>query len=284
MIWQTLYNQWLLAGYNGTNASLYPWVTSLTTDRVIFDGYSLDSSYIRIQQPNYDDIGDVDLKTFDAPRVDGGGVLGHYYRWKDLTFRLSIRGATASELNDRIDELKKRTRKTEWLLEVLVNGEYRVCEASITSLKFNREYYHITFVKDVEISFRTMSPHRRAKDDLSLTYNGVTSDLIYSIDNTWSVETDVRIYMVFSSATVTGLTSIAYTTWGYTLTITQNFSANDVLIIDSIEKEVTLNGTIIDYTGKLPSFDVWNQSATIDFTNWATYNCTITTIYRKPYK
>lgn len=53
---------------------------STTQDSIAFDGYGLQNSSIRTMLMDNDDMGKIDLSTFDFPRDDGGGLLTKYYR------------------------------------------------------------------------------------------------------------------------------------------------------------------------------------------------------------
>jgi hypothetical protein len=44
---------------------------------------------------------------------DGGGVLGKYYRKKQIQLILSVKADTPDAFNDLIDEIKYQTSKTE---------------------------------------------------------------------------------------------------------------------------------------------------------------------------
>ena len=50
-----------------------------------FNGWNLDNGdNIRVVQSNHDDIWTIDFDTYDTPLEDGGGVLGKYYRKKQI--------------------------------------------------------------------------------------------------------------------------------------------------------------------------------------------------------
>lgn len=57
-----------------------PLPLSVSQDSIAFDGYGLQNQIIRTTYIDTDDLGRIDLSTFDFPRDDGGGVLSKYYR------------------------------------------------------------------------------------------------------------------------------------------------------------------------------------------------------------
>jgi len=249
----------------------------------VFNWYSLnDCLNRRVTASNHDDIGRISFKTYDSPRVDWGWVLGHYYRRKDIRIRISLTATTAELLNDEIDSFKYEMSEVEGDLEITINDEVRIVKASITKLSFNRKYFHLTFVQDVEIVFSTMEPHFYAKTEESLTYYGITADLNEEILYSGKVKTEPKFYVIFWP-TVTGLNTITVTTGGDTISIAETSSSGDILIIDCEDKEVLLNDVSIDYTGVFLELQVGANPISFNFTWGSTFFCDITEINKRKY-
>ena len=255
---------------------------NILQDDFIFDWYSLHNfaKWIRIRNVNYDDLWTIDLETFNNPQVDWGWVLSHLYHKKTITFNLSLQRSTYSALNNLIDEVKLETAKTEWLLEIRVNWEVRTCKASRSVVDFNRKYHQITFLSDVQLSFVTLDPHWSAKVADSTTYP-MTWDLHEDISYLWTAPTFPVYYMVFWASGNAWITQLDITLWWKVLSIIQSITNNDILVIDSLNKTVKLNGTDLDYLGIFE--EIVNGSNLIDFVFnvWATVNCTMNIIYNK---
>jgi len=251
---------WIVLGWPITS-----FASSSTIGLFAFDWYSLHSSDIRVQWVNYDDEGGIDLNIFEAPRIDGGWVLWHYRRAKDVTFKLSLKADTVAGLNALIDELKKKTQVTEGRLEVEVDWVVRRTKASITSLKFNREYYHITFLPNVEITFRTIAPHRQLKLNTSYAFEH-TGDVQEDVVNNGTRASDPVLYIILKTGSV-GVTEIKLTNNWYAITIDDTFLAGDLIAIDCENKVVTKNGVAIDYTGVFPTLEVWSNALLFDYTS-----------------
>jgi len=229
-------------------------ITSFSSSGIIwsfvFDWYSLHNTNIRVKAINYDDEWNIDLNTFDAPRVDWWWVLWHFWRAKDITFLLSIKWSTTSDLNNLIDELKNKTQKTEWRLEIEVNSVVRRCKASIISLKFNRQYFHTTFLSDVELTFKTIEPHRQKKLSKSY-YFEKTSNSQEDIYNSGTRETNPVFYMTFKTGSVWVTISTITINW-YAITVAWTFNVWDSLIINCEDKIVLKNGSPVDFAWVFP--------------------------------
>jgi len=266
--------------------AFWNWIvpSSLDQDIFVFNWYSMhkiDGS-VRIRTSNHDDLWNIDLNTFNIPRNDGGWVLGHYYRSKTIDLSVTLKSNTSSWLNELIDEFKKNTKETEWRLEIKIDGVVRRVRASIANLKFNRQYFHITFCSDINISFQTMDPHRQLKDYTSVTYNNKTADFQEEITNSGTEKTYCKYYFIFNSGT-NSLTGLEITIKWYILSIDWPLDANDILIIDWENKVVTLNWNEIDYTWIFQELEVWSNPIYFAFTGWAV-NVDITNIYTKKYR
>jgi len=266
--------------------TLWSWSSPswLDQDIFVFNGYSMHKSdgSVRIRNSNHDDLWSIDLNTFDLPREDGGGVLWHYYRSKTIEFSVTLKSETSAWLNELIDDFKRNTRETEWRLEIKIDGIIRRATASITSLKFNRQYFNITFCTDINISFQTMDPHRQLKDYTSITYNNKTATFQEEITNNGSEDTYCKYYFIFNSGT-SSLWSLAITIKWYILQVTWPFDTNDILIIDGENKTVTLNWVDIDYTWIFQKLEVGSNPVYFTFTGW-TVDVDVTNIYTKKYR
>ena len=60
------------------------------------------------------------------------------------------------------------------------------------------------------------------------------------------------MFIIFNSAV--GITDVSFSANGKTLTVTDTFSSGEVLLLDSQNKIVSVNGTEIDYDGTFPEF------------------------------
>lgn len=242
----------------------------------IFDWFNISDCWeISVDTSNYDDMNRIDLDTYESPRTDWGWVLWYYLRWKIINIKVVVIKDTEEELNTLIDTMKLKLFKKEWILKIRVNWKYRQAKCNLTSLQFNRDFEKKTILTNVLISFATMENLH----DENTTYNTEvwvnTPTLSLDINNNWA-RADYELYMIFWSGIVwTNLITIQKD-W-YTMTISQAISDWDILIIDWVEKQVTINGSQIDYDGPFVQLQNWSNPILVSI-NW-TYIADITYLY-----
>lgn len=222
-----------------------------SSDVIVFDGYGLQNANIITSTINHDDLLGIELNSFKYPRENGGGVLSKYYRGREIKLEVTIKSDTATNFNTLLDSTKKALRKTEGYLKILVNGEYRKIKASLSRFDVRREHYHVTYCT-VDVTFTTLEAFFYASSKQSYNFQGKTGTFSDEVTNGGSAESLPVFYHIFK--TTTAVTAVTLTAFGKVLTITNNFSVNDILIIDSENKTVTKNGVDIDYTGAFPAF------------------------------
>jgi len=256
--------------------------SDITQDVIVFDWFWLCNSIFASQTNDYRNVADIDLQTYIAPNIDWWWVLWKFYQEKDINFKIAIKASSKAELNEKIDELKYRTSKTEWLLEITIDWVTRMLKATVTSLTFPRIKYNDTTIWDIDIVFKTLEPNFYLKNNVGLLYENITSDTNEEITNNWTAKTSPKFYFLFKTWIAT-LTSTAITVWWFTITVSETISDNDVLIIDGEGKEVTLNWTVVDYDWLFPELGVWSNPINFVFSWAATYDVDISTIYKQKY-
>ncbi len=246
----------------------------------MFNGFSLhriDGSF-RVTFSDHDDLTTMDFNTFKNPDNDWGWVLSKYYRTKTITIKVSISKETEEELNQAIDELKRATSKTEWYLDICNNNFWRRWNATLTSLKFNRQYYNINWLWDVTLVFQCTNPHGWSNDIKSLSYENLPSDYVEEIYYSWSAESEMTMYYIFNTWSAEGL---SITVNGYVQEIQQEINAWDVLEYNGEEKEIKLNGNIVRYKWPFTNLQHGMNNIHLEF-DWE-ISYTLSIIYKEKY-
>jgi len=251
--------------------SVAPAVT--TQDDIVFDGYSLQNTQIITEKVNYDELGNIELNSFNYPRDDGGGVLNKYYRGHTITLQATIKSTNADDFNDLIDDIKKNLKTTSWYLDIRVNDEIRRIKATVTKMNFQRDHYHITFCP-LTVTFIALEPFFYAYSPQSFAYTGRTGSFSEEITHRGTADSEPAVYFVFSAGTT--VTAVQFSNPdGTILTITTALTTNDILIIDCANKVVTKNGVEIDYTWVFLSMTPGSNPFTVTFTGAVVVDVTL---------
>lgn len=236
---------------------------SVSQDDIVFEGYSLQNTNIITDQPNNDDLTDMEMNTSMFPRNDGAALLSRYYRGRTISIRSTLLADSETELNELIDEVKKNLRVTEGNLDIKVNGVIRRIKATATNINFKREHFHLTWCP-LEVTFKILEPFFYETADQTANFESIAADFDAEITHTGTAKSFPIFYFFFGTGTA--LTALEYSDAFTTFWITHAFTNGDVLIIDGEEKTVKLNGTEIDYNGRFPEFSPGTNLFSMDFT------------------
>ena len=246
----------------------------------LFDWFDLSDCWeLSIDTANYDDMNRISLDTYDAPRIDWGGVLWLFVRGKILNIKLIVIRDTEEELNETIDNIKLRLFKKEGILKIKINDKFREVKANLTNISFNRDFEKKTILSNVTISFTTMENFYEEE----ATYNtevGVDSPTLSLDINNTGARTDYRLYFIFGTG-ISGTDEITIEKDGYTLTINQSIDDNWILVVDWVNKQVLYNGTAIDYDWPFVQIENWSNPILISING--TYIADITRLYNVNY-
>lgn len=273
-----MFNSWLFGWL-----LFWSWVSSQAQsevlDNIIFEWYWLQNSNIITSETNFWNLPKIDLLTYRTPKSDWWWVIDRFYAERDIKLSWVIYWSDTEDLEDRIDAFKNVFSKKTWYLDFKVNWVYRRTKVSlINSDIIDRRHYDITRAK-FDLTFKAMEVFRYEKDHVYKAFFGTTTNINEDITNTGSIYSDPVINILVNSATT--VTQIKAKIWTKQITINQTISAWDIIEIDWINKQVTINWTPVDYLGSFPVIDSWVNL--FDFqSNW-TFDYDIVVLYRKNY-
>jgi len=274
MIWQTsLIKTAILWWYNNPTRWLSEW------DIVFWWFNLLDCWEIYAEDGNYDDINKFDISTYNAPRIDWWWLLWYYINWKQIDFRIILRADNETDLNNKIDEMKKKLAKPNQDLKIKINWEYRVWEASLNKFEVNRDFSEGTIQSNIQIWF-IANTHWESNNSSITTYNNVTTNINMDIENNWTTSCDYIITIVFSPGSSWVDNIIIEKDW-YELEINQSVSPWDVIVINWIEKEVLYMMTEIDYDWVFRQLEVGSNPIILKL-NWSPV-CTVSVVFNENY-
>lgn len=260
-------------------------VVAADFDNLEFNGYSLQTDDVISSQIEAFSMPSRELVTYKIPRADGEGLNGDYFRGRRIKVSGIIERATNALLETELDTFKQAMVASEGNLDLKVNDEVRRIKATVENpeaMFAKREGYHISFTP-FEMSFLALEPMWHSLDYQSETYEDVTS-LVYpaEIEVSGSYKAQPVIIIILQTATSVTAINFENTMNGDAIEITAAFAADDVLIIDSEEKSVTLNGVEVDYDGVFPELVIGTNE--FEFTvAGSAVQYTATVKYRKTY-
>lgn len=233
-------------------------------DDVVFNDFSFSDFNVITSEISHDEMPGRNVKTFDIPRDNGKKIVTDFYRLKAINISGIIRMDTKELLNSKIDEMKSAISKREGNLDIKINDVTRRFIATQKSeIIFNRKHFNITYVK-FKVSFDVYVPFG---SDVSYTSNSLLSQnslsLVQQIDNSGTAVTKPIFHILLNA--VSNVTKISFenTTINSKISISETFSSSDVLIVDSENKTVYLNGIEIEYSGTFFDFLTGTNSVEI---------------------
>lgn len=241
-------------------------VESVSSATFSFNDWSFDDWInFRIKETNHDDVWTMDFSTYKTPLQDWWWVLWKYYRTKTIKIELSILADSEEHLNDLIDELKYRTDETEWNLRITINWKVRERTATRTALKFNRKYYNINILQDVELTFTCVNPHAHASTQTMTSIMAQTWTFQSAVQYDWRTGAYASLFLTMDAWTSAWM---RYELNWYVIEIDTTLNEWDIIIFNWDEKKVLVNGVEVAYTWPFVPLEYWENiySITNDWT------------------
>lgn len=231
---------------------------------ISYDGVSLQSATYRSQEFEHES---TDYKQVNDARFgnrDGSKIYDISFAPRKITVRGIITGANIDTLEANIDALQELLNRTEKNLDVQYASGTRRYKATCRSLSIVRRAFNITFVPFEAEFIVGNPPFGTGLDTATAEFSGVGTSFgtFYGTMAATGTRRPVpTIRMNINGGS--GITSASFTnrTTGGTISVTPvgGFTAGDVLIIDTDNFTVTLNGVAIDYVGFFPEFAQGNN-------------------------
>jgi len=265
---------------NNTLATITLWSWPAPID-AIQDDFSINDLWLQNQYicvSNISDNVNVDISSFDRPQINGRWFLSNFKRWRNITLSVTIKWTSKTDMEERLDNLRKEIYKEESILSwKRADWEYRKIKVNCTNSPEIFNHYNITFLK-TDITFESLEPFWYKDSYQSRNITSKTSNFSEEITNEWKAVSDLKIYIIFNTASVTE-TKVKVN--NEEIIINQSITTGDILLIDWEEKIVSLNGTEIDYSWLFPS--MWTSSNFFTYTITWTFDLDTIILNRKNY-
>lgn len=276
----SLLNDFLLNDQNPTFQ-----VLASAFDDIEFDGYSLQSADVITQEMLIYSSPTRELITYKVPRNDGGRLNGNYYRERRIKIKGIIQAASRALLEQAMDTFKRRMHTPEGNLDLKTNGEIRRIRATLQNsgeMFSDRKGFHITYAP-FQLEFLALDPFFSDIEYTAETSENVTNTLFpVTVENLGTIYARPVITVIFESATSVTEFTFTNVTNGKSMLITRSFVAGDILVIDSEESAVTVNGLDVDYDGLFPTLEYGSNNCTLAVTGSAVQH-TSTISFKRSY-
>jgi len=234
-----------------------------------YNDYSFNSSLFRISWlPNIEDLPVIKYNDYDIAEAHGQGLYSYYFARKVIKISGIIKGDSVSALEDNITSLKAAlSQHNKTLKYQRADGNLLETTASCTGIKFNREFYNLTFLP-VEIEFTTLEPFFYWTLQQQASFEDKNSDFTGSVAYTTGSFNAFPIILI-SFGSVSGTSSVEIELNGTTITVNETISSSDSLLINCKTRDVSINSNSwVDYEGTFPELSIGVNSldVTIDWT------------------
>lgn len=277
---QSLVNNFLLNSENPTFAE-----STSSFDMLQFDGFSLQNDHIITEQMDIFSPPSRELVTFRIPRNDGARMNGNYFRERIVRVTGHIVYGTSAELQVAMDEFKRRLSVPERYLDLKVNDVVRRAVATLSSSQSMFAGRKGSDISETpfDIEFTILDPffHDIEYTSASL-FSSTALALAETVENYGTTYARPILSVIIEAASgVTGFTFQNLTN-GKSITVTTPLVAGDLLVIDTEESTVELNGVGIDYSGLFPTLEYGSNNCVL-LTTGSSVQHTSTIAYKQSY-
>jgi len=221
--------------------------------------------------------------SYGISRGNKNKVITAFYESKQITIKVGIAQKTRDLLEQSLDKLNAILQGYEEDLIIRQSGKDRKYIATLTKTNISEDggsYVNMDLIFELSDIFGYDTYTTTLLNVSNWTGGSKTTEII--VDGS-SVTQLPYISIVYSS--VVGGTAktvrISNEATGQTLILTRDWVTGDVLLVDTLNRIITVNGTTIAYTGSYPEFSVGTGYVTVsdDFTS-RTYTMKMTYIKR----
>lgn len=273
-----MYNTFTYNGRPYNSTTLAPVLAN--QDAIVFNNFSLQNTIITtsILQPHNEPSREYTVR--NIPRNDGKFAVGDFYREKIIKMKGTITTTTNILLEEKIEEFQRALSLESGILDIKKNDVVKRYLATLVNgnVMFDGERGSDITRIPFDLQFKVIEPFGHDVDYTARTFfNTIDLDFDEQMDNEGTARAKPIIILNFTAATSVTAVTFTNNTRGEAIKITENITAGDYLRFDSETLEVTLNGTVIDYDGRIDqSLNPLANSVNVTITGTsATYDLTL---------
>jgi hypothetical protein len=237
-----------------------------STEDISFNGYGLQNDQIITSNVDIEKI-DRDFQTVDIPNDHGKIIRSDFWRLKRINIKGVLLGGSRSGLESLIFEFKKQLSYQGGNFDFKNDdGSFTRFFCTASNLAVDRSEHFMVSRANFDVTFDCLTPFGEATDYTANNYS--VTELIFSeiLVNDGNAVGKPVFSLVVSAATAITKINIKNNTTEEEIEITETIAAGQIIIFDSEAKEVTINGTEVDFDGEFLSLDVGGNSYTITAT------------------
>lgn len=228
--------------------------------KVSFNNYLLQNASFRTQIIQHTQSPNRDVQMEARARNNGYIVVNSQFKQKTIEVDGQLASTDRAALVAMIDQLKLNTNGVSGNLDIDYGNDIRRYFATVQSLDIEEDFYNINFVP-YKITFICADPFGYPTTSGVLSQNNITSmlqDFVLSVSG--SINSDPIVFITVNSG-VSNMTvlQLSNQNTGELIVITKPgaapFIQNDQLIINCKQKQVMINGSGLDYTGRFPTMN-----------------------------
>ena len=233
---------------------------------VSLNNYNLDlTNNMVVQKLEHDSMPIHDFTIQELARRDKAMIVSSQYTPKKITIEGQIKGDNIDDLEANIDTFKRSIAGTSITLAIDYASGTRNYTVALNSFTISRESFHINYVPfTLEL---TATDPMGYGTSYTKSWDGVTTseyDCTFTANGT--IYPEPIITVTINTETNMGLLKIKNNTTGDEIQLSMDFSASDEIILSMITNSITVNGTAVDFIGKIPEFITGSNSLTATFT------------------
>lgn len=233
---------------------------------VSLNNYNLDSTNnINVSLLDDDSLPTRDFTIQELARRDKAQIVSSQYTTKKITIEGKITGDNIDDLETNIDTFKKSISGSNIILAIQYASGVRNYSVTLNTLVIPRESYHITYAP-FTIELIAADPMGYG-DSYTKSWDGVhTSEYYCTFTANGSFKPEPVITITINTATNIGLIKIKNNTTGDEIKVSMNYHAGDSIVLSMITDSISVNGNIVDFSGKIPAFLTGKNALTATFT------------------
>ncbi len=211
------------------------------------------------------------VQKFQLSFSDRQKVVATFYQEKKIVIAGTINESTEADLQTKLSEMRAALSGSEETLAIPFNS-LTLNYTATGVLKAPRKNYNVSYL-EYEVEFTVVDPPFGI-DSVVQNYsndNMITTPITDSFVIGGEIGPEPILTFTVNSETLLQRIVFTQEDTGTTIRVEPSveFTAGDVLIINTLLKRVLLNGTEIDYSGVFPKFIVGTNNFTIEFVSTA---------------